>query len=75
LTIEKGRVAEKNFHDYPLLRMYECPEIEVIVMKNNFAPEGAGEPGLPPIAPALTNAIFNLTGTRIRALPFNLDKI
>jgi isoquinoline 1-oxidoreductase beta subunit len=50
-------------------------DIEVIVMKNNFAPEGGGEPGLPPIAPALTNAIFNMTGTRIRVLPFNLDKI
>jgi isoquinoline 1-oxidoreductase beta subunit len=75
LTIEKGRVAEKNFHNYPILRIHECPDIEVIVMKNNFAPEGAGEPGLPPIAPALTNAIFNLTGTRIRVLPFNLDMI
>jgi isoquinoline 1-oxidoreductase subunit beta len=75
LTIEKGRVAEKNFHNYPLLRIHECPDIEVIVMKNNFEPEGAGEPGLPPIAPALTNAIFNLTGIRIRVLPFNLDLI
>ncbi|HEV8508095.1 MAG TPA: molybdopterin cofactor-binding domain-containing protein [Chitinophagaceae bacterium] len=75
LTIDKGRVSEKNFHNYPIMRIHECPDIEVIVMKNNFAPEGAGEPGLPPIAPALTNAIFNLTGTRIRVLPFNLNMI
>jgi isoquinoline 1-oxidoreductase beta subunit len=75
LTIEKGKVVEQNFHNYELLRINECPEIEVIVMKNNYDPEGAGEPGLPPVAPALTNAIFNMTGTRIRELPFNLNKI
>jgi len=75
LTIEKGRVVEQNFHDYQMLRINECPEIEVIVMKNNYPPEGAGEPGLPPVAPALTNAIFNLCGKRIRELPFNLEKI
>lgn len=75
LTIENGKVVEQNFHNYELLRINECPEIEVIVMKNNYEPEGGGEPGLPPIAPALTNAIFNMTGTRIRELPFNLNKI
>jgi isoquinoline 1-oxidoreductase beta subunit len=75
LTIEKGKVTEQNFHNYQILRINECPEIEVIVMKNNYAPEGAGEPGLPPIAPALTNAIFNMTGIRIRELPFKLDMI
>ncbi len=75
LTIENGKVVEQNFHNYELLRINECPEIEVIVMKNNYEPEGAGEPGLPPVAPALTNAIFNMTGTRIRELPFNLNKI
>jgi isoquinoline 1-oxidoreductase beta subunit len=73
ITIEKGKVVEQNFHNYQLLRINECPEIEVIVMKNNYAPEGVGEGGLPPVAPALTNAIFNLTGKRIRELPFNLD--
>ncbi|HXB45872.1 MAG TPA: molybdopterin cofactor-binding domain-containing protein [Puia sp.] len=75
LTIDKGRVVEKNFHNYPILRINECPEIEVIVMKNNYQPEGAGEPGLPPVAPALTNAIFKMTGKRIRELPFNLDTL
>jgi isoquinoline 1-oxidoreductase beta subunit len=75
LTISQGKVAEQNFNDYRMLRIDECPEIEVIVMKNNFAPEGAGEGGLPPVAPALTNAIFNLTGKRIRELPFDLDAL
>lgn len=75
LTIAKGKVVEQNFHNYPILRIHECPEIEVIVMKNNYQPEGAGEPGLPPVAPALTNAIFNMTGKRIRELPFNLDAL
>jgi isoquinoline 1-oxidoreductase subunit beta len=75
LTIAKGKIVEQNFNDYRMLRMEECPEIEVIVMKNNYPPEGGGEAGLPPVAPALTNAIFNLTGKRIRELPFNLDAI
>ncbi len=75
LTIENGKVAEQNFHNYPIMRINECPEIDVIVMKNNYPPEGAGEPGLPPVAPALTNAIFNMTGKRIRVLPFNMDMI
>jgi isoquinoline 1-oxidoreductase beta subunit len=73
LTIDKGKVVEQNFNDYRMLRIDECPEIEVFVMKNNYPPEGGGEAGLPPVAPALTNAIFNLTGKRIRELPFNLD--
>ena len=72
LTIEKGKVVEQNFHNYKILRIDECPEIEVILIKNNYPPSGGGEPGLPPVAPALTNAIFNLTGKRIRELPFNL---
>jgi isoquinoline 1-oxidoreductase beta subunit len=75
LTIANGKVVEQNFHNYEMLRINECPEIDVIVMKNNFKPEGVGEPGLPPVAPALTNAIFNMTGTRIRELPFNLNMI
>jgi isoquinoline 1-oxidoreductase beta subunit len=75
LTIDKGKVVEQNFHNYQILRINECPEIEVIVMKNNYAPEGAGEPGLPPVAPAVTNAIFDLTKKRIRELPFNLNAV
>ncbi len=75
LTIANGKVVEKNFNDYRMLLIDECPEIEVFVIKNDYPPEGAGEAGLPPVAPALTNAIFNLTGKRIRELPFNIDAI
>lgn len=75
LTIEKGRIVEKNFDTYKMLRLNECPETEVIVIKSDDPPEGVGEAGLPTVAPALTNAIFSLTGKRIRALPFNLDEI
>ena len=75
LTIDKGKVVEQNFNDYLMLRINECPEIEVIVMENDYKPQGGGEPGLPPIAPALTNAIFNMTGKRIRELPFDLNKL
>jgi len=75
ITIENGKVAEQNFYNYPVMKINECPEIEIVVMKNNYPPEGGGEPGLPPVAPALTNAIFNMSGTRIRVLPFNMDML
>lgn len=75
ITIEKGKAVENNFDTYNMLRINECPEIEVIVMKNNYAPEGAGEAGVPAIAPAITNAIYNATGKRIRTLPFDIDEI
>lgn len=75
ITIENGRVAEQNFNTYRMLPFPECPDIEVKVMKSRDFPEGAGEAGLPPAAPALTNAIFALTGRRIRTLPFTLDEI
>jgi isoquinoline 1-oxidoreductase subunit beta len=75
ITIDNGKVAEQNFYNYPIMKINECPEIEIVVMKNNYPPEGGGEPGLPPVAPALTNAIFNMSGTRIRVLPFNMDML
>lgn len=75
ISIEKGRVAEQNFNRYKMLRIDECPEIEVTVVKSTDPPEGAGESGLANVAPALTNAIFNLTGKRIRTLPFSLDEV
>jgi isoquinoline 1-oxidoreductase beta subunit len=69
ITIDRGRVQQSNFHDYPVLRIDEMPVIEVHIVESDDAPGGAGEPGTPPIAPAVTNAIFAATGTRIRTLP------
>ena len=72
ITIEKGRVAQSNFNDYPMLRMREAPTITVHIVKNHEEPGGVGEPAVPPIAPAVTNALFALTGKRIRKLPISL---
>jgi isoquinoline 1-oxidoreductase beta subunit len=72
---EQGRTVERNFHSYPMPRMNEIPEIEVHIMENEENPGGVGEPGLPAFAPALCNAIFDLTGKRVRELPFRLDNI
>jgi isoquinoline 1-oxidoreductase beta subunit len=69
ITIEKGRVKQGNFDDYQMLRMAEMPEITVHIVKNHEEPGGVGEPGVPPIAPAVANALFVLTGKRIRKLP------
>lgn len=72
---KSGKAVEKNFSTYPMPRINEIPEIEVHIMENNEKPGGVGEPGLPAFAPALCNAIFDLTGKRIRRLPFNLEEI
>lgn len=72
---EDGKAVEKNFDAYKMPRINDIPEIEVHVMDNDEKPGGVGEPGLPPLAPALCNAIFDLTGKRIRTLPFNLDEV
>ena len=72
ITIEKGRVKQGNFNDYRLLRLSEMPAIAVHIVKNHEEPGGVGEPGVPPIAPAVANAIFALTGTRVRRLPIRL---
>jgi len=69
ITIDKGRVAQSNFHDFPLLRMREMPLVEVHLVPSTEAPTGIGEPGTPPIAAAVANAVFTLTGKRLRSLP------
>jgi isoquinoline 1-oxidoreductase beta subunit len=69
ISINGGQVVNTNFHNYELLRIDETPEIEVQIIKNGLAPGGIGEPGFPPTAPALANAIFQATGIRIRKLP------
>jgi isoquinoline 1-oxidoreductase beta subunit len=72
ITVDKGRVQQSNFHDYEMLRMDEMPEVEVHIVKSAEPPTGVGEPGVPPIAPAVTNALFALTGKRIRKLPIRV---
>jgi isoquinoline 1-oxidoreductase beta subunit len=72
IRIQGGRVVESNFHDYPILKMSEAPHVEVVLVPSGDAPGGIGEPGLPPIAPAVTNALFALTGQRIRDLPIQM---
>lgn len=69
IDIVNGQVQASNFHDQPALRMNECPAIECAIMPSTEAPEGVGEPGLPPIAPAVANALFALNGQRLRSLP------
>jgi isoquinoline 1-oxidoreductase beta subunit len=69
ITIERGRVKQTNFRDYEMLRIDAMPEVDVHVVKNAEEPGGVGEPGVPPIAAAVANALFTLTGVRARKLP------
>jgi isoquinoline 1-oxidoreductase beta subunit len=69
ITVEAGRIVQSNFNDYPLLRMAQAPDVEVEILRTDFAPSGAGEMGIPSAVPALTNAIFAATGKRVRNLP------
>jgi len=69
ITIDHGAVAQENFPDFPVVHLAECPAIEAYIHGSDAPLGGAGEPGIPPVAPALTNAIFAATGVRIRELP------
>ena len=75
ITIENGRVVQTGFQDYPLLTMVEMPRVDVHIVPSSEAPSGAGECGVPPIAPAIANAVFAATGQRIRSLPIQLRAI
>ncbi len=75
ITVVNGRVQQSNFHDYPIIRMGELPEIETRVLSTEFAPSGVGELGLAMVGPAIANAIATLTGIRIRHMPFTRDKV
>jgi isoquinoline 1-oxidoreductase subunit beta len=70
ITLVEGRVQQSNFHDYRPLRIEEMPPVEVYIVPSAAPPTGVGEPGVPPIAPAVANALFHLTGRRVRRLPF-----
>jgi isoquinoline 1-oxidoreductase beta subunit len=72
ITLKDGMVEQQNFSDYTVARIADMPQIDVHVVPSAEAPTGMGEPGLPPLAPAFANAIFKLTGKRLRKLPFDL---
>lgn len=72
LTVQNGAIVEQNINSYPMLKINECPEIVTYILDSDAPPDGAGETGLPTVAPALINAIFHLTGKRIRKLPIEL---
>jgi isoquinoline 1-oxidoreductase subunit beta len=74
ILFKDGMTEQKNFYAYKMPRINDIPPIEIFIMENDADAGGVGEPGLPPFAPALTNAIFDLTGKRIRKLPFSLDQ-
>ncbi|MEY2687115.1 MAG: hypothetical protein RL375_1313, partial [Pseudomonadota bacterium] len=71
ITVKGGRVEQGNFNDYPVLRMSEMPSVEVLILPSTEKPGGIGEPGTPPVAPAVVNAIFAATGKRLRTLPID----
>ena len=75
ITFTNGLVDQRNFHSYQMPRIYDIPSIEVHIMENGEDAGGVGEPGLPSFAPALTNAIFDLSGKRIRTLPFKMEEV
>jgi isoquinoline 1-oxidoreductase beta subunit len=68
-TLKDGRIEQSNFHDYPILRIDEMPVVEVHIVTSEARPSGIGEMGVPPIAPAVANAIFAATGKRVRHIP------
>ena len=75
ITLKEGRVEQSNFNDYPLLRINEMPQVEVHIVPSVANPTGVGEPGVPPIAPAVANALFAATGKRLRKLPFDTSEL
>ena len=73
ITLEGGQVVQGNFDDYPVLRIGDCPKIQVELVESEELPAGVGEPGVPPVAPALVNAIYAASGNRVRKLPIDLS--
>jgi isoquinoline 1-oxidoreductase beta subunit len=75
ITVEAGQVQQSNFHDYLFLRMSEAPELHVEIVTSHAPPSGAGELGVPMTGAAVGNALFALTGKRIRHMPFTPDRV
>jgi isoquinoline 1-oxidoreductase beta subunit len=72
ITFTGGQAQQTNFGDYPVLRMAQAPVVETVIVPSAEPPEGMGEPAVPPVAPAVANAVFKLTGQRLRSLPLKL---
>lgn len=75
ITFKNGRCEQSNYNNYEVMRINEAPQIDTFIMANEEAPGGVGEPGLPPVAPALGNAIFAATGLRVRDLPIDISNL
>ena len=75
ITIAKGRAEQSNFDDFPIMKIDEMPKVEVHIVPSTAAPTGIGEVGVPPIAPAIANAVFAATGKRVRKLPITRQDI
>jgi len=73
ISIEEGRIQQSNYHDFSILQMHEMPVVETYIMESNESPQGIGEPGVPPLAPALANAVFAATRVPIRSLPLSIQ--
>jgi len=73
ITLKQGRIEQSNFHDYRVLRMDQMPEVEVHIMPSEAQPTGVGEPATPVIAPAVANALYQVTGQRLTSLPLKLS--
>jgi isoquinoline 1-oxidoreductase beta subunit len=75
ITLKDGRVMQANFDKYTPLRLSEMPQVQVHIVESSEPPSGIGEPGTPPIAPAVANAVFALTGKRLRRMPFDQEDL
>lgn len=75
ITLKNGRVEQSNYNDYPVLLINEMPRVETHIVQSREKPGGIGEPGVPPIAPAVANAVFAVTGIRVRSLPFRAEAL
>jgi isoquinoline 1-oxidoreductase subunit beta len=75
ITVDKGRVQQSNFNDFAVIRMNEMPQVDIVLVPSTEKPGGIGEPGTALIGPAVANAVFTLTGKRVRTLPITAEEL